>query len=437
MATYHVYNAAAGAGTGADWTNAFTTFGAAVTAASSNGDVIKVHVAHTENLGADTTYTFAAHVAVICVDKDNSDALAVMGTSAWIGHNTLNFSIVFAGAVKVFMYGLTFRNASTGADFITLCNSDGSHQVLENCYLWLGTTSTTALIQVGVNDTQCFARLKDCTLRFGATAQSLSVRGNVVIEGGSVSADGSAPSSLFSFAGTDPGGATVRADGTDLSHISGNIVGDATSAAAVVTLTNCKLHASATWLAAQTVANKSGAEVFLFDCHSGDTHIAIGHEDGLGKTEIATGISFTGSEAGCSWKITTTAAASFYTPYRTPWIDTYHDGLAAITPYLEILRDGSSTAFNNDEVWGEFRAKVTSGSVVTTAYSDRKVLLASAAAQAAGAGTGSWSGENATAWSGKVDSGSALTPAEVGFIRSRFAVGAASATVYGDPRMRT
>ena len=64
-------------------------------------------------------------------------------------------------------------------------------------------------------------------------------------------------------------------------------------------------------------------------------------------------------------------------------------------------------------------------------------LGTSSTAQANGAGLGSWTGENATAWSGKIDSGSAVTPAEVGALRGRICVAATSATVYIDPQIRT
>jgi len=66
MAAYYVNSAAGGTNTGNNWTNAFTTFGAAVTAATASGDVIYVNQGHTENLAADTTYTFANNVSVIC-----------------------------------------------------------------------------------------------------------------------------------------------------------------------------------------------------------------------------------------------------------------------------------------------------------------------------------------------------------------------------------
>ena len=113
----------------------------------------------------------------------------------------------------------------------------------------------------------------------------------------------------------------------------------------------------------------------------------------------------------------------------------FRSSISSITPYFEILRDSSATAYKDDEVSAEFAVKVTSGSVQGTLYSDTATLLAAGADQAAGAGLGSWTGENATAWSGKADSGTSLTPAENGEIIGRLVVGKAGSTVYVNPQI--
>jgi hypothetical protein len=120
----------------------------------------------------------------------------------------------------------------------------------------------------------------------------------------------------------------------------------------------------------------------------------------------------------------------------------YNTGTSGITPRFEILRDGSATAYTDAQVWGEFSAKVTSGSTQATFYNDRQALAdwaagTTASDQAAGAGLGSWTGESGTAWSGKVDSGSTITPAENGHIRGRVVVGVASSTFYVNPQIET
>ncbi len=175
----------------------------------------------------------------------------------------------------------------------------------------------------------------------------------------------------------------------------------------------------------------------LRDCSSGDTHGIMHYADAFGSVVSDAGIYYTTGAAGQSWKVVTTANCSAATPFVTPWIAAYHSGVASITPWLEILRDGSSTAYQDDEVWSEWAAKVTSGTVIGTSYSDGMPLLGTPANQDAGAGTGSWTGENATAWSGMCDSGAAFTPAEVGELLARIVAGEPSITVYVDPQIRT
>ena len=190
-------------------------------------------------------------------------------------------------------------------------------------------------------------------------------------------------------------------------------------------------------LATQTNLNRSSAEVYVFDCASGDTHGLFGYANAMGSVVSDTGIYFTAGAAAQSWKIVTTANCSFYTPFETPWFGYYNTGTSAITPYVEILRDGSATAYQDDEVWMDIAAKVTTTSTLATLYSDRMMLLGTAANQDAGAGLGSWTGEGGTAWSGKLALGSSITPAENGHIQARIVVGEPASTVYADPQGRT
>lgn len=439
MATYYLDSAAAGSGTGADWTNAFTTYTAALAAATASGDVVKVHKAHTEELAADTTYTHQNHISVICVDKDASDALATMGTSAWIGGSGgTSRQISIAGAFRIYFYGVTLRVSGTTAKHLFLGTTDGQHVVYENCYLWLGTTSGSAVLSFGSNDLQVFAEIKNTTLRFGSTAQGVSVGGRVRMEGGGIASAGSAPANLFDFLVTDSAGSDLEVIGADLSHGgSGNLIENSTTTAGVGRFIQCKLGTGYVMLGTQTNLNRSSAEVYVYDCAVGDTHGLFGYANAMGSVVSDTGIYFTAGAAAQSWKVVTTANCSYYTPFETPWFGYYNSTLSALTPYVEILRDGSATAYQDNEAWVEFFAKTTTGFTQSTLYTDRMTILGTPANQAAGAGLGSWTGESGTAWSGKLGLGASITPAEVGHISARIVVGAPSVTVYADPQIRT
>lgn len=336
------------------------------------------------------------------------------------------------------MYGITIRTAGSGNVQIAINGSDGGHFELEDCYLWSGSTTATAGrigFNAGASSGNGYTRLINPTFRFGATAQSISFGGRVEIVGGSISSAGSAPTTVFGPGGTSTVG---RVYGCDLSYAgSGTLVASTPAASAEMWFDRCQLGTGYTILASQSPANLGSARAYLLDCSDGDTHGIFGYADAMGTLTTDSGIYFTTSPAAQSWKIVTTANAGRYYPFVTPPLKVYTPAGSAITPYVEILRDGSTTAYNDDVVWAEFLAKTTSGSTLASLYTDRAAPLASGSAQANGAGLGSWTGESGTAWSGKIDSGGSFTPAEEGHTTARFCVGAASETVYIDPFVRT
>lgn len=438
MAIYHVWSGAGGAGTGANWTNAFTTYASAVAAANANGDVIKVHYAHTEQLTNDTTYTYLADVYVVSVDKDDSDALRVMGTAAWIGNSTTNRGVYLAGARAVRHYGITFRTAGTTGDNIRVSQTNGANHSFQRCYFWQGNTNGAQHINVGFLDSVTITEMIDCTLRFGNVGQGLSVGGNLRIVGGEISSAGSVPNSLFYGIGQDPGGCVVAVDGFDASYMgSGTLIGSSTTNAIVVTMRGCKLGSGFGMLAAQPHATGAGPELWLHDCASGDVHINIAHANTLGSTVVDTGIYVTADVEQLSWRVSTTADASAAKPYCSPRVSRYLPAsVGAITPYIEIERDDSTAAFDNDEVWANFFIKKTSGVPLTTLVSNSPAPLASPSANAAGIGLGSWTGESGTAWSGKLEAPASQTPAEDGYIQAQVCCALPSQTLYVSPRIR-
>lgn len=440
--TWTARNPGYSSGTTENWNFATIFFLYAVAAANASGDFIYAHYTSQEEVTSDTTFSITNDLNIISVNKDSSNAPTAMGTGGWIGNSTTNRNIVLSGGFKVFLNGVTFRIAGSTADSLVIAsggsaaNIDGAHYELENCYLWQGNTNSSASIIFGINTlANSYVRLINSTIRFGNTGQSVQLRmASVVFEGCVISTSGSAPSTLLTA--TD-GGAIASLISCDLSHVTGTLVGSMSTVARSFIFSQCKLGSGVTPLATQTPANKSSGVAYLFDCASDDTHTFMGYYDAFGSCVSDSTIYYTTGAAAQSWKIVTTANCSYYTPFVSPFVDFYNTGTTSITPRFEILRDGSTTAFQNDEVWGEFFVKTTSGSTQSTEYSDRMALLGSPVNQDAGAGTGSWTGEAASAWSGKVDSGSAVTPAEVGAIRGRVVVGEPSITVYVDPQIRT
>lgn len=448
MAKYRVWHGGDGtAPTTTDWTKAYATFGAAVTAATSPGDVIIVHKAHQEELAVNTTYTFANTVSVLTVDKDASDAISTMGETGWIGNSTTARTVTLTGAQKVMVYGLTFRGHGSSAN-VSLNLADGGQFTLEACKVWYSSTSTSSYLSLGASNTNCWTRLVNCEIKNARTSNgswSILVGGRVEMCGGSIIAASTSTSAVFIEAGANNAGTNLLVDGVDLSGVqaSQTLVGSMTRGWTEVRFVRCKLPATATVMATQTPANLSSGHVWVHDCATGDTHGKFGYYNALGSVESNSSIYYTTGAAAQSWKITTTANASFESPFITPSVDWYHSGTSAITPRLEILRDDSATAYTAAQVWVERMAKATSGSTIATFATGRQSLTdwhagTTASDNAAGDGLGSWTGESGTAWSGKLDCGS-VTPAEAGDLSMRVCVGLASiaGSLYVDPQIRT
>lgn len=445
MATYFVSSSGSNTSPYDTWAKAATSLQTALTAASSNGDIVVIKYDGVPSgdsaVSANTTWTISADIALISASADDAGTAytpTAMGSSYWIGTSSASYSLYFAGASKaLYMYGVTMRNGGTASCVIVPAFSGRMSLIAESCYFWTGTTNANSVVYAAYSSGS-HATLRDCTLRFGHASHRLSgfSGGGIDMIGGRVSSDGTAPSGLIAYSST----AAVSLHGVDLSYLTNTIIPDHIGDVQV-TMSQCKLGAGVTILAAQTSAPTAGSPcVYVFDCHSGDTHLMVGYYDALGSVVSNTGTYLTAGAAGQSWEINTTANPWFLEPFCTPWIDLYHDGTSGITPYLEVLRNnGTATKYNDDEVWAEVSAKVTAGTVLPTFYTDRRGLVASAAAQADGAGTGSWTiGSSNSPASFKIDSGASLTPAETGHVRFRICVGKASVSgLYVDPQIRT
>lgn len=443
MATYFVASGGSNTSPYDTWAKAATSLATALAAATTAGDVVVIQYnavpSGDAELAADTTYTFAGDIWLISASNDGGSAYTptAMGTANWIGNSTTNRFVAFAGNDRrAYVWGLTLRTAGSTADRIDLNNSAGGQFTYDNCYLWAGNTASSDGIRFNAAITN-YTSLIGCTLRMGATGATINTMGTVDMIGGSISSAGSTPTILFSV--TSAG--ILNVVGADLSLVTGTLIGNA-QASAAFTFDRCKFGAGVTVLGSQTSNPTRGSPwAWVSDCSSGDTHGLFGYYDGTGSVVSDTGIYFTSGAAAQSWKIVTNSNCTATNPFVTPWVDLYNTGTSAITPYFEILRDGSTTAYKDHEVWAEFSAKVTSGSTVATSSSDVATLVNRATLngsnQAAGAGTGSWTGEAGSAWSGKCDSGSSITPAESGAIRGRIVVAGSSITIYVDPQIRT
>lgn len=445
MADYFVASGGSNTAPYDTWAKAATSLATALAAATADNDrvIIQYNGVPTGDaeLAADTTYTFAGNIALIASTNSGTSTVTptAMGSANWIGNSTTNRGITLAGAFRVHIYGITLRVSGTLSDDILLGGTDGAHYEFDACRIWQGNTSTAADIHLGLDgQINTFLKLSNTEFVMGATgATGVTIR-CCNLEMINCTYSGSIPSVLFQ--GANRGG-LHKFYGCDFSTITGSLFNHSVAQPVTFILETCKLGSgSSVFASTPSPANKGSAVAWLFDCAVGDEHYHLQYHDAFGTLTVDTaiyandGAQYDGTNR-CSWKIVTTANCSYYTPFVSPWFDVYHSGTAAKTPSIEILRDGSATAYQNDEVWGEWAYKGTTGSTKTTMVNDRKALEAAAANQDAGVGTSGWTGENATAWSGKL-AGASITPAEIGHIRGRVLVGEPSITVYVDPQTR-
>ena len=450
MAIYRVWSGGDGTG-GADntnWAQAYATLTAAIAVPPIAGD--KIYISHVtqESAAADTTWTLPGTVDLISVNKDSSEVPTAMGSGGWIGGGSGNYRFPFYAGNGAYIYGLTIRNSGGGTDDIVLASTNTANtQILfEDCYAWLGTTSSAARVNIGGGyiDRSSYIEYRNLTVRFGAN-QGIEIRGPIIWDGGGISVDGaSITGTLVASFGTRAGSSKCRISGVDLTKVTGTLVtGTTTVYTHDIVFSQCKLHASVTPKAATT--NKASPQVWVVDC-SDDAATPSrgiwGYYDGLGSLTKETGIYKTDGATGWAWKAVGSANASYQTPFTTPWVQFDNTVNTAITPRFEIFRDASTTAYTDAQVWAEWAYKQTSGSdQATFTFGDRQALSAFLAgtagvAQATGAGTGGWETGSGADWSGKVDSGGTITAAEDGVLKGRVAVTGAI-TVYIDPQIRT
>jgi hypothetical protein len=361
----------------------------------------------------------------------------------FIGNSSSNRAITLGGAYKVYVYGVAFLVTGSVNDNITISITDGAHYELESCKLWNKTNTTGSRIVFGGTSTQnAYAKLKNCDLWFGNTSQGILKQScEIELINCAINASGASPATLI-VTGT-AGSSYLSFEGCDLSKVTGTLVGVQSTVPLNVWFINCELGAGVTPLATQTPANLSAGECWLYNCASGDTHYHIAHYNAFGSTTVDTGIysndgaSPDNGATRTTWKVSGTANASYYTPYLSPWIDRYHGGTSAITPYLECLRDNSSGAvYTDDQVWSEWSYQGTSGYTLSTIVSDRMALAGTPADQTASGKTASdWTGETGTPGLFKLQPTSTITPAEIGHLRARVCVGG-EYTVYVDPQIR-
>lgn len=433
MATYYVWNAATGTGDGLSWANAYSSLQVALLSVSGAGDTVLVAHDHTQTTSGTVTIQSFLSIRVICVNRTTGELAETALVAATGSPGSINVQ-----ALEGHVYGITFRTGTGTSAVLNIgAYAAPTALTLEKCKLEALSTNSNAagLLAFGSSSasfTPGTTRLVNCTLKVanGTGANTLHVLGaNLHIIGGLWAPTSATPTNGISVTK----GAKVVVEGFAAQAASYLVVGSSSSFSSVQ-FVRCELPASV-----PVYYPTAQVEVLVSDCSSDGTLGMFGYYNLYGSVVSDTGVYVTAGAAGRSWKITTSSSTVIGTPFITPYLDWYDEGTSAITPYFEVLQTGSATPLTEGQAWAEFAVKEDAGMARSSHYSDRMLLsnVGTAADQAAGAGAGIWTGAGGTNWSGKLDSGAAVTPAVAGHIRGRVFVGKPSATLYIDPVVRT
>jgi hypothetical protein len=416
------------------WASAAADIKTAVAAAAA-GETVWVDSAYSQTISADETIAFGASGIRIVSTNDTSNAPpTTYAKGATISTTTTGADVIFSGSHVFACYGLVISlGDSTDNCSLLLTNTAGQRGHFYDCDFTLGGSNAAAYIGPGASSGDVYC--ERCSFTWAATNQGLTLReGRFVFVDCDMSAGSTHPATLLEVIDV---GAAIEFIGCDLSDI--GTISEAAPSQIPVVLRNCALKSS------YALISPTGyrGHVTAYDCAvaADDSHIVIHDVNYVGSTITNTSIYATDNlgDSNLSWWVQSTANATKANPYYSPWISVYHSGTSAITPYLECVRSGSSTAYNEDEVWVEVLVKdVGSGSTRANLYSNRSDPTGTGTANTSSSkGASDWFGENATSWFGQLALNASVTPAEPGYISMRVCIAKASVTdLYLDPQIR-
>jgi hypothetical protein len=376
MSTWFVRSAAAGAGTGVDWTNAVTTLAAVLSLAYAQGDTIFVADDHTESAGAGGAISFnstesAQFTRILCADHTvaspgSGDLKIMSGSIAWTSFTNIS------GAL--YCYGLVINNTG-GA--LTM---SGARQTWKNCTLSSG--AGTSLTFGSVN----FCTYDNCSIILQAAGSFLSISSGIrmVMKGGSISSvGGTASISLFNNSG-----GYGFFDGVDMSGYTGGSTAWTGGSLQTINMTfrDCKLPSGfVPFNLTGVVAVPEVISVVLLRCDTGATNYRNEkwtHNANLltETTVVRTGGASDGTTP-ISWHLATLTLAQWGQPFATFPISIWNPTAgSSVNVTVEGIAD--PTAFsalpNNDDFWIDVEHQGTAASVLGVITSGTKANILAA-----------------------------------------------------------
>lgn len=447
MTIRYVRSGAGGAGTGADWANAFTTLTLAY-AGGAAGDTFYVSADHNENTGASVTLQMpgssagvnAAPSFTICanhlgsvppVSADLRTTAQVFGGTTVSGGNTLTIN------GSGYFYGIKFNGGGSGGTGRLQILALIGWQRYDSCEI--GQASNSNMIFGNVSISQPLSlEFYNTNLRFANVAATITLEGVPFIwRGGTVL--GTMPDILIGKL-SGGSGATVGynaiLEGLDLSPLgSGKTlfgIGASFPNSGKLLVKDCVINAAVTLAQApngqqgpQTYWNRVGAS----GARPGNGMMMYGGSQVDETTIVRSGGASDGT-TNYSWNITTSANSTWYFPFVSEpiavWIDTA--GVSK-TVTIEGVWSGGAVP-NNDDIWAIASylgsASTPQSSVISGGKAD---VLATGTALSSSLET--WASSPGTAFKMALT----FTPQQKGWAYLYVKAAKASTTFYIDPKV--
>lgn len=442
MASYYVRSAAAGAGTGADWTNAYTTLSTAITGKAA-GDTFYVADDHAETQASAMTLTSpgtsASPIRIICVNTHVTTPPTATATSATVT-TTGAFNLTFTGG-GAYVYGITFSGASGAVNNgITFTNGSAALAwTFDNCTLKQPSTNnqTIALGSASGSNSGGIVTLINTSIQFGSTGQGLAFYSCALRWfGGSVSGS-TFPTSLLQPQGGN-GGKAIELYGVDLSNLGSgkSLVSVAGASSCKTFIRDSKLGASVSAITG-TVSAVGNIEVYLENCDvaSGTNYRFEQYKyQGSIKQETSKVRASGGATDGTttiSHNMTTLASGpSLFSPLEGPWVSQWNETTgSSITITVECCTE--NVTLTNADCYLEAEYLGTTGNPLSLVSNTRAADIFATPANLTTSAV-SWNGFSVPA---PQKMSLTFTPQVKGLIRARVCVAKASATVYVDPQI--
>ena len=435
MADWYIWSGATGAGTGADWANAFVNLTSISTKAA--GDNFYVAHDHAQTAAAITTITSpgtdASPCRIMCVDRAGTvpPVEADLRTTATVT-TTGNFSITLAGSVSD-CYGITFTCADGTANAAASYNNTAGRACkFRSCTFRTASTGTGAIQRFNSGGTSNFTILDNCSFEFKHIGQYMFHMGGRIHWRNSPTAiiGATFPTNLFRW------GAAGRwiMEGVNLSGFISKTLCDSSVSTqdSWLLFKDCSIGGSTIPMIAPTSQSWGGVEAYVVRTGTLDvqyTNSKISYA-GQVRAEISPRRNGGASDGvqPIGWTIVTTANVEFDLPFECLPITVWNDTIG--TPKTLTIEGiwGTAGTPTNADIWIDVYYLGTSGTSLATKATTMKTAFISANTSYP-AGSGTWTGST-----NKFAMSVTFTPQEKGFITVYVMAAKVSTTFYIDPK---